>query len=56
MTTFDNYINQTVEQFHGRPLQKRLRILWFICTAFLTALWLQLLRNHQIRYKKCFVR
>lgn len=47
MTSLDNYIPQTVSQYHGRPIQKRLRILWFACTLFLTILWSNILRDSQ---------
>ena len=51
MTTFDNYIEQTVKQYHGRPIQKRLRITWFWCTLFLSILWLSIMHNQQISSK-----
>ena len=56
MTMFDNYIEQTVKQYHGRPIQKRLRNTWFMCTTFLMLLWTSIINNSAIRHKKCFVR
>ena len=50
MTSLDNYIQQTVKQYHGRPIQKRLRILWFVCTLFLTMLWSNILREKHSQY------
>ncbi len=56
MTYIDNYVDQTYKQYHGRPIQKRLRIVWCALTFFLSTLWISYLTNSEMRAKKCFVR
>ena len=56
MPTFDNYIERTLKQYHGRPIQKRCRILWFFCCCGLGVLWSILANNTGITSKQCFVR
>ena len=56
MPTFDNYIDRTVKQYHGRPIQKRMRILWFFAACGLSILWSILASNTAINGKQCFVR